>query len=57
MPQPVIYGAVVAAVVFIVGFVTGMGGSLVPNAVFSLAMGVFAAFCMYLVQRFAGPKT
>ena len=54
MPQPAIYGAVVSAAVFFVGWITGMGGSFVPNLVFSLAMGAFAAVCFWAVRRFAG---
>ena len=56
MPSFAIYGMVVAAAVFFVGFITGMGGSLIPNAIFSLAMGVLAAGAFYLVQRYGGRK-
>lgn len=52
MRQPIIYGLVVFAAVFGVGFVTGMGGSFLPNLIFSVAMGIFAGICMALVLRF-----
>lgn len=55
--QPLIYGAVVFACVFFVGWITGMGGSFGPNLIFSILMGCFAAVMFFLVQRFAkGPK-
>ena len=43
MRQPVIYGAVVFAAIFFVGWITGMGGSFWPNLAFSLLMGVLGA--------------
>ncbi len=52
--QPLIYGAVVFGAIFFVGFVTGMGGSFLPNLIFSLAMGVLAAVCFIVVQKLAG---
>ena len=55
--QPITYGAVVFAAIFFVGWITGMGGSPLPNFLFSLAMGVLAAVCFVLVQKYArGPK-
>ena len=56
MRQPAIYGAVVAAALFFVGWSTGMGGSVLPNLLFSLVMGAFAALCFWAVKRFAGGK-
>ena len=56
MPQPLIYGAVVFVAIFFVGWITGMGGSFLPNLGFSLLMGVLAAVCFWLVLRFAGKK-
>ena len=52
--QPLIYGAVVFGAIFFVGFITGMGGSFLPNLIFSLAMGVLAAGCFIVVQKLAG---
>ena len=57
MPQPVKYGAVVALVVFFVGWVTGMGGSFVPNLVFSLIVGAFAALCFVVATRIGGRRS
>ena len=45
MKQAAIYGAVVTVAIFFVGWSTGMGGSILPNLLFSVLMGVFAAFC------------
>ena len=56
MPQHVTYGAVTAIAVFMVGWVTGMGGSFVPNLVFSAVMGVFAAVLFRYVRRRFGPE-
>ena len=39
------YGAVAAGAIFFAGWSTGLGGSLVPNLVFSVLMGVFAGLC------------
>ncbi|WP_170477357.1 hypothetical protein [Ruegeria arenilitoris] len=50
--KSLIYGAVVFAAVFFVGWITGMGGSFLPNLGFSILMGVFAAICFSLVTRF-----
>ncbi|MCY4137718.1 MAG: hypothetical protein OXF56_05575, partial [Rhodobacteraceae bacterium] len=41
--------------VFFIGWSTGMGGSLLPNAGFSVLMGVFAGILYWLVQRYAKP--
>lgn len=48
------YGAVVFAAIFFIGWSTGMGGSLLPNLLFSLAMGALAAGCYVAVVRFSG---
>lgn len=50
--RSLIYGVVVFAAIFFVGWVTGLGGSFIPNLGFSLFMGVFAAICFSLVTRF-----
>jgi hypothetical protein len=54
--QAAIYGAVVNAALFFVGWITGFGGSFWPNLGFSLLMGVFAAVCFVLAHRFAKAK-
>ena len=56
MTAPVKYGLLVAVVVFFVGYVTGMGGSLLPNLGFSALMGVFAGACFAFVQKYANRK-
>lgn len=52
MRQALIYGAVVFVAIFFVGWSTGMGGSPLPNFLFSVAMGVFAGLCYVLAVRF-----
>lgn len=49
--QAMIYGGVAFLAVFFVGWSTGMGGSLLPNLLFSLAMGALAAGCYVLAVR------
>lgn len=38
--QNIIYGIIVTLAVFFIGWITGMGGDLVPNLIFSILMGV-----------------
>jgi hypothetical protein len=38
--QNIIYGIFVTLAVFFIGWITGMGGDLVPNLIFSMLMGV-----------------
>ena len=52
--QAITYGVVMAVAVFLVGWVTGMGGSLLPNLVFSLAMGVLASVLYVVASRLSG---
>ena len=40
--QSIIYGAVVGVVIFFVGWSTGLGGSVLPNFIFSVLMGILA---------------
>jgi len=51
--QALIYGAVTFGAIFFVGLITGMGGSFLPNLVFSLAMGAMAAGCFVGAQKLA----
>ena len=53
-PDHIKYGVVVFIAVWFAGWSTGMGGSWLPNVVFSLLMGVFAAFCFRFVTRKPG---
>ena len=48
------YGGVVAVAVYFVGEVTGLGGSFVPNLVFSVAMGALAAVCYLGAMKLSG---
>ena len=52
--QAVKYGAVAGVAIFAVGWITGMGGSLLPNLIFSVLMGIFAAICYVLAVRIGG---
>ncbi|MEM7240983.1 MAG: hypothetical protein AAF429_02260 [Pseudomonadota bacterium] len=52
MPDFVKYGLVAFAVIFFVGWITGMGGSLLPNHFFSLLMGVFAGVLYLLAEKY-----
>jgi len=52
--QPITYGLIVFAAIWFVGWSTGMGGSFLPNLVFSAAVGVLAGVCFWLVTKFAG---
>jgi len=47
-----IYGTVVFAAIFFTGWITGMGGSFLPNLVFSVLMGVLAAVCFLIVMKY-----
>ena len=49
--QTITYGLVVFAAVLFVGWSTGMGGSPLPNLLFSVAMGVLASGCYWAVQK------
>lgn len=53
--QAGIYGAVAGAVIFFVGWITGMGGGVVPNLIFGAGMGLFAAAC-YVVAVGIGKR-
>ena len=55
-PDYVKYGTVAFVVIFFVGWVTGMGGSLIPNLLFSLLMGLFAGVLYLLAQKFFQSK-
>ena len=54
--QPFINGGVVFVAIFFVGWSTGMGGSFLPNPLFSLLMGGFAAVCFALIKKFIGKE-
>ena len=56
MNAPVQYGLVVGVAIFVTGWITGLGGSFLPNLIFGAAMGLFAGVLFWLVKRFAGPR-
>ena len=46
MTHPAVkYGAITFVAIWFVGWITGMGGSWLPNLLFSAAMGIFAGLC------------
>ena len=50
--QSIIYGVVVGAVIFFVGWSTGLGGSLLPNFIFSVLMGILAMIIIRIFTKF-----
>lgn len=50
--QTYIYGIVVAVAVFFVGWSTGMGGSFLPNLIFSILVGGFAVIAVTVAMKF-----
>jgi uncharacterized membrane protein len=52
--QKLIYGAVMALVVFFTGQIVLQVGSLVINIVFALLMGAFAILAVTVAARIAG---
>ena len=51
--QSIIYGAVVGVVIFFVGWSTGLGGSVLPNFIFSVLMGILAMIIIRIFTKFA----
>lgn len=56
LPQHITYGLVVFVAIFLIGWLTGMGGSFLPNLLFSAVMGAFASFCFVMAKRLGGRK-
>lgn len=52
----IIYGLIAAIAIFFVGWSTGMGGSFLPNAIFSILMGLFAMVAFGLIKKYGKPK-
>ena len=50
--QSTIYGAVVGVVIFFVGWSTGLGGSVLPNFIFSVLMGILAMIIIRIFTKF-----
>ena len=55
MPRAVTYGLIVFAAIWFVGWSTGMGGSFLPNLIFSVLMGLLALFLVTLVLAESRP--
>ena len=51
--QSIIYGAVAGVVIFFVGWSTGLGGSALPNFIFSVLMGILAMVVIRVFTKFA----
>ena len=51
--QSIIYGAVVGVVIFFIGWSTGLGGSVLPNFIFSVLMGILAMVVIRVFTKFA----
>ena len=51
--QGIIYGVVVALVIFFVGWSTGMGGTTLPNIAFSTLMGILATIIIRVFTKLA----
>ena len=47
------YGLVTFGAIFFVGWITGLGGSLLPNLVFSALMGGLASVCYVIAAGLA----
>ena len=50
--QSIIYGAVGGVVIFFVGWSTGLGGSVLPNFIFSVLMGILAMIIIRIFTKF-----
>ena len=50
--QSIIYGAVVGVVIFFIGWSTGLGGSVLPNFIFSVLMGILAMIIIRIFTKF-----
>lgn len=50
------YGLSFAAVLFIAGWITGMGGGFITNILSSLILGGCAAVSLAFIQKYAKPK-
>lgn len=49
--QSITYGIVVAIAIFFIGWITEMGGDLLPNIVFSVLMGLLAIIAVRLFVK------
>lgn len=54
--QRIIYGAIVAAVVFFVGHIVLRAGSFLVDLIFAILMGLLAIFAVSVAARIAGNK-
>ena len=56
LQQRIIYGAVMALVVFFVGHIVLAVGSLLLNIIFAIAMGLFAIFAVSIATKIGGNR-
>jgi hypothetical protein len=54
--KTIMYGLTFAAVLFVAGWVTGMGGSLIANLITSLILGGCAALSLAFIKKYGKPK-
>ena len=50
------YGLTFAAVLFVAGRITGMGGSLITDLLTSLILGACAAVSLAFIKKYGKPK-
>ena len=55
-PFIVFYGVAIFVILFIAGWVTGMGGSLLANFIGSLVLAISAAASFALIRKYGKPK-
>jgi hypothetical protein len=55
-PFILIYGSAIFVILFIAGWITGMGGSLLANIIGSLVLAVSAAVSFALIRKYGKPK-
>ncbi len=54
--KTLLYGLTFAAVLFVAGWITGMGGGLIANLITSLILGGCAAVSLAFIKKYGKPK-
>ncbi len=54
--KTLLYGLTFAAVLFVAGWITGMGGGSVANLLTSLILGGCAAVSLAFIKKYGKPK-
>ncbi|MBL4749209.1 MAG: hypothetical protein JKX71_01260 [Amylibacter sp.] len=54
--KTILYGLTIAAILFVAGWVTGMGGGLITNLLSSLFLGGAAAVSLAFIKKYGKPK-